>query len=319
MSDTVNRNGRRPARLAAAVALAAVLAAATGCSSAPQGTGEVVARKNEAADFSKLADGFFFEGQYASALQYYGEALDANLAVDNMEGAIGARNSLGRTYLALGRLDDAARELGDALEDARAAGLPGSIALSLSNLGELRYARGDADGAVALFEEAAAVVSPKDPTSAVISHNRGVIALARGDLDSAEAFLLAAAKVNEKEKRWIELATNRYVLAAVFNARGDLDGAIAWAYRALAADKAAENTLGIGADLEAAAKLQRKAGRADLAFDLYRRAFGLWLAANREQDAIRCLNALSVLAGELDKEDYLKRYTAILDSLKAEE
>lgn len=311
------RTTKRPRAACLAAAGLAALAAfsAIGCSTAPKGSGEVLEKKNEAAEYSRLADGFFFAGQYASALQYYGEALDANLAVDNLAGAISARNSLGRTYLALVRLDDAERELLDALEDARASGLPGSVALSLSNLGELRYAQGDAHAAETLFTEAEALVGPKDPTSAVISHNRGVIALARGEYAEAERFLTAAAQLNEKAKRWIELAANRYVLAAVSNARADLPAAISWAYKALSADKTAENTLGIGADLEAIAKLQKKAGRLDLAFDLYRRAFGLWLSVNREPDAVRCLEALAALAADLGKDSYQKRYQAILDSL----
>lgn len=304
-------------RLFGAALLVAGAALALSCSSAPKSSGEAVARKNEAADFTKLADGFFFEGQYASALQYYGEALEMNLSVDETAGAIGSRNALGRTYLALGRYDDAARELGDALEDARALGLPSAIALSLSNLGELSYARGDAAAADALFAEAAGLAGARDPVAAVIAHNRGVMALDRGEYDAAQAFLLEAARANERDKRWIELATNRYVLAAVSNGRGDLAGAIAWAQKALAADKAAENTLGIGADLEALAKLRRKAGQPDAAFDLYRRAFGLWLSAQREPEAIRCLKALVALASELGKDDYAKRYSTLLEGVTA--
>lgn len=306
---------RKSLRMAVA---ALCLAFAASCSSAPKSTGEALTVKNDAADFTRLADGFYFAGQYASALQYYGNALEANLSVDNVAGALSSRNALGRTYLALGRLEDAARELGDALEDARASGIKSAIALSLSNLGELAYAGGKLDEAESLFQEAETLAGGKGVTAAVVAHNRGVVALARGELDSAEGFLMDAAGMNERAKRWIELGTNRYVLAAVYRARGNLDQAISWATKALEADKFAENTLGIGADLEALARLRLAAEQPELAFDLYRRAFGLWLSVDRETEAVRCLNALADLAAKLGKEDYLRRYEAILDNLAEE-
>ncbi len=299
------------------VGIAAILfiALTLSCSSAPKSTGEALVVKNDAADFTRLADSFFFAGQYASALQYYGSALEANLSVDNIAGSLSSRNALGRTYLALGRLEDASRELTDALEDARAAGLKPAMALSLSNLGELAYARGMLDEAERLFLEAVPFATERDVSAAVLLHNRAVVALARGQLEQAEQFLREAAGLNERAKRWVELGTNRYVLAAVFRARGNIEDALVWANLALDADKFAENTLGIGADLEALAKLHIAARKSSVAFDLYRRAFGLWLSVDRETEAIRCLKALLALAVELGKEDYARRYQAILDGI----
>lgn len=307
------------AGLSAAVALAALAIAAAGsaCSSAPKRPSEVVAVKNEAADYSRLADGFLAAGQYASALQYYGEALTSNLSVDNIEGSIIARSSLGRVYLALRQYNDAERELGDALEDARAFGKPALIALCLSNLGELRYAGNDKAAADSLFTEAETLAVSNEAVVALVAHNRGVVAMSRGDYAAAEAFLAKSAALNERARRLSELASDRYVLASVAHAKGDLPGAIAWAGKALAADKAAENAPGIGADLEALAQLHRKAGHDDIAFDLYRRAFGVWLSLNRESDGERCLVALADLAASLGKESYLARYQALLDKVRA--
>lgn len=295
---------------AATLSLAAALALGS-CSSAPKRAAEELARKNEAAQYAKLADDFFFKGQYSQALSFYGEALDAHLSVDNVEGAVLSRNSIGRAFLALGRAVDAEREFADALRDARAYGAPTLVAQSLSNMGELHYARGEREAAGAAFAEAEPLVSASDPLAAVIAHNRGVLALALGELDQAQAYLGRAEAANERAKRWAALGTNRYVLASLANARGDAAGALAWAKKALEADKRGENSLGIGADLEALALLSRKAGEAGAALDYYRRALGLWLSLGRDADAQRCAKALAELAEGLGEEALARRYAAM--------
>lgn len=317
ISSSLPLSSRRRPAFTALVTLAALAMAAiaSACSSAPGRPSETVAIKNEAADYSRLADGFLAAGQYASALQYYGEALTSNLSVDNIEGSIMARSSLGRVYLALRQYNDAERELGDALEDARAFGKPSLMALCLSNLGELRYAGSDTDAADLLFAEAETLAAGDEAVVALVAHNRGVVAMSRGDYAAAEAFLAKSAALNERARRLSELASDRYVLASLAHAKGDLADAITWADKALAADKAAENAPGIGADLEALAQLHRKAGHDDLAFDLYRRAFGVWLSLNREPDGERCLVTLNELAVKLGKESYALRYTALLEAI----
>ena len=295
-----------------------LLASLASCSSLPKRSKAVVAKKNEAAEYAKLADGFFFAGQYLSALQFYGEALDGNLSVDHVEGAIMARSSLGRVYLSMGRLDDAAREYGDALEDAKAYGKSSLLALCMSNLGELYFAQDRVDEAAELFAAAEPLAADDNATAALVAHNRGMVAKSRGDLDGAEAFILKAAVANEKADRWAELGSNRYVLASIANARGDLPGAIALAEKALAADKAAEHVPGIGADLQALARLRRRNGEPELAFDLYRRAFGVWVGFDRVAEARTCLEALGELAGELGKAEYAERYAELLRRLEGQ-
>jgi len=315
---------RAAALTACTILAAASLSSLSSCSSAPKRAVAIVAVKNEAAEFSKLGDGFLASGQYASALQYYGEALDANLSVDNREGAVASRGSLGRVYLAMSSFEDAEREFTDALEDARAFGKPSLIGLCLSNIGELRYALGvasnDAAGGAALadslFAEAEPLAAGDEAIAAVVAHNRGVAAMTRGDYVTAESFILKSAAANEKARRWVELGSNRYTLASIANARGDLPSALDWARKALESDKAAENSPGIGADLEALAKLSRKSGDNAAAFDLYRRAFGVWLSLNRATEAERCLVALNELAAKLGKEGYALRYAELLERIR---
>ena len=280
----MNRMNTSRAAVRAAL-LAAVLMAGgltTPSSSTPRKAAAVVTAKNDAAEFSRLGDGFLASGQYASALQYYGEALDSNLSVDNVEGAIASRGSIGRVYLAMTSFDDARREFTDALEDARALGKPSLVALCLSNAGELTYAEGVSQGSAAsaatttaaaaaadlLFAEAEPLAAGDEAVAAVVAHNRGIAAMARGELVAAEAYILKSAAANEIARRWVELGSNRYALASIANARGNLPAALDWARKALESDKAAENSPGIGADLEALARLSRKLRRQVGAFCL---------------------------------------------------
>jgi len=310
--------------MARALAWATALATLGACSSAPKAPEAILAVKNEAAGYARLADDFLASGRYASALQYYGEALNASLSVDDVAGGVKARASLGRAYLALKRAKDAQREFSDALEDARALGDSVLVALCLSNLGELRYSAGDAAAADELFAEAEALVSAKgvagtaaaEPVAAVVAHNRGVAAMARGDLAAAEAFVLKAAAANEKARRWAELGSNRYALASIANARGDLALALDWASKALDSDKRAENASGIGADLDALGRLSERSGDLAAAFDYRRRAFGVWLALDRVEEAKACLEALGRLAATLGKSDYETRYATLLARLR---
>ncbi len=334
----MNRTNTSRAAFRAAMLAVAVLAGgmAASCSSTPKKVAAVVTAKNDAAEFSRLGDGFLASGQYASALQYFGEALDSNLSVDNIEGAIASRGSIGRVYLAMASFDDARREFTDALEDARAFGKPSLVALCLSNAGELAYAEGisrdtaaNADSAATvtaaataaaaadlLFAEAEPLAAGDEAVAAVVAHNRGIAAMAQDELDTAEAFILKSAAANEKARRWMELGSNRYALASIANARGNLPAALEWARKALESDKAAENSPGIGADLEALARLSRKSGDEPAAFDLYRRSFGVWLSLNRAPDAERCLVALNELALKLGKEGYAQRYAELLERIR---
>ncbi|MBU0937165.1 MAG: tetratricopeptide repeat protein, partial [Spirochaetes bacterium] len=256
---TSNRTGLTVA-LPVSLLLAASLTLLGACSSLPSKNQPVNERKNEAAGYIQLADDFLAKNQYASALQFYDQALRTNLAVDYVEGAITARSSLGRVYLRLQAWDEALRELNDALHDARILDDDALLALCLNNLGEYYYISGDDSQAVSYFQSAAILAdSGKDEKLlAVINHNLGVAAVRAKDLEAARSFFEAARSANEKAKRWSEYAANCYMLASIENQNGNTALALEWAGKALEADKNAENSIGIAADLEALARLQRK-------------------------------------------------------------
>jgi len=288
----------------------------SGCSSLPRKNRDVNERKNEAAGYLKLADGFFGKSQYASALQYYTEALRSNLAVDYREGAISARSSMGRVYLRLEAWEEAIREMEDAFFDATMLGNQSLLALCLNNLGELAYVQKNFVLADDYFAKAALALDKDEQLLAIIDHNRGVSALNRGELAEARGYFDKARTANEKAGRWSEYAANCYMLASVENRNNQVSTAIAWAEKALEADKKAENSAGIGADLEALGRLNRKAGNNLAAFDYFRRAFNLSLQLNNVALAERSLDQLISLAEILELPDYGQRYQDLRDRIK---
>jgi len=91
---------------------------------------------------------------------------------------------------------------------------------------------------------------------------------------------------------------------------------LAWAEKALEADKKAENSSGIAADLEALGKLNRKLSNNQEAFNYFRRAFNLAMLINDGAAVERVLSNLIELSALLEKPDYAARYAELLARLK---
>lgn len=287
-----------------------------GCSSLPRGSGEVFERQNEAAGYLRLGDSFLSRNQYDSAAQFYNEALQTNLSVDHVPGAIKARSSLGKVYLRMGELEPAQRELQDALFDARIYGEPNLLALTLNNMGELYYLQQNLPLAQDFFTQALPLGQGDDGLLAIIQHNLGVIAFDRGNREEARGFFQAAAQMNQRLLIWSEFASNAYMLAVLENRSENLPEAIRWAEQALEADKRAENPQGIGADLEALGNLHKKSGNHLTAFDFYRRAFHLGVATNNEPLVKTALVQLIELAELVNQPALGVRYRELLDLLE---
>lgn len=312
------RTAARAALFPAALAALAVLAS---CSSAPKPVAEVVARKNQAAEYSKLGDGFLAKRDYASALRFYEESLRENRAVDNVEGVVISMNSVGRVYLAAGRLDDAEATFREALDYAGPLKNPSFRALALANLGEALYARGEADAAMEAFQEAVPLSARDERTLAVLLHDRAVVYRDRGEWESAESDLRRAAGINQRLKRLAEYGANLYLLGNIAHKKGNTQSALDLLRQALEADRKAENSAGIAADLEALAVLSRGQSAGEDAFHYYRRAFDVFVSLDSAADALRCAEALAGLAAELERpgdvqryRDYVRRIQASVDA-----
>jgi tetratricopeptide (TPR) repeat protein len=322
MNKRVARNSiarRRAAALSPVLAAGLLLALASGCSSAPKGAGESYAVRNKAAEYSKLADQALGRGEYDTAVKIYREALEADSSIDDVAGAAGIHASLGRAYLAAGLAAQAEKEFSSAIEYARISGARPAAALATAGLGELLYAKGDREGALARFEEALGLASGDEAAAAVALHDAATAKAALGREAEAEADLAKAAAINKKLKRPTELASNHYVLASIRSKAGDLAGAMSAILAALASDKKAENGPGIAQDLAAAASISARAGNKQEAYDYWTRSFDTALAANRPESVRKALVALSGLAAELGRAADAARYAELLSRLDAAE
>lgn len=285
----------------AALLLAALLPAGllpTACSSAPAPADSSTEVKNRAAEAARSGNDYYRQGRYELALQFFAQALNENASIDNQPGVVQSYNSVGRTYLALGRLDEAEAAFREAA--ANAASLDDEARLLTEiNLGELALRRGDAPGALAAFErllgEAGAGTPPEQ--LGLLYHDLGSAYKATGDLGRALEWLENARAINLGAKLYEEAAADSYMIASVHSKRGDWAAAAENASRALEYDKRMENTLGIVKDLAALGTISAKAGDAAAAYDYFRRSYLAASALESTPDIRSALEGL-VAAGE---------------------
>jgi tetratricopeptide (TPR) repeat protein len=299
----------------AALAVAAMLFGVS-CSTAPKDQ-PVFDTRNKAAEYSKLADGLMARSVWDQAVNYYRQSLEANSSVDNIEGVARSHVSLGRAWLAGGDMEEAERQFRLGLDYARMAGSKSAEALATAGLGEVAYARGDKEGALASFAAAILLAADDNAVLAVALHDSATAKASLGRGEEARADLEKAASINAKAGRWGEVGANRYVLASIFSKAGDFDDALAQARLALAADKRVENGPGIAQDLAAMATILAKMGRKDEAWDWWRRAFDTALVADMPGSVRKALESLVSLGRELGKDSDAERYATLLARLDA--
>ena len=307
----------------AAVFLIAALLAS--CSSAPKVPEGIFDARNKAAEFAKMGDTFMAKAQFAQALQYYSDALKANSAVDDLVGVAASHASMGRAYLAAGETDAARLEYRASLEYARFAGLTSAQSIATAGLGEIAFALGAKEEALAAFEEAVALATAGEKAAAkearggnplsVALHDTAVAKASLGRFSEAITDLETAQGMNLKAKRWVELGANRYALASALAATGRTEEALAAALGALDADKRAENSRAVPGDLAAAASLSSKLGKDAEAWDYWRRTFDSAMSADDAVAVRKALEALVAAAPKLKKDVDGSRYSALLAKL----
>ena len=213
------RSTRRDPRLLAGAALAAALCLASlgSCSTAPKPSEVVTETRNRAAEATLIGNSWLRQGRYDLALRYFTEALQLNASVDNQEGVIRSTNSIGRVDMALGDLDEAERLFTRAAAQAEG-GRQELVVLSRTNLGELHLERGEADLALAVFEELLALPPAggmTDEQQAVLYHDRGTARRNLGDLAGAREDLEKSLSLNLAARRSEAAAADYYMIASV--------------------------------------------------------------------------------------------------------
>jgi tetratricopeptide (TPR) repeat protein len=260
-------------RFAASVLLLAAALALAACSSAPKQTDTATDVKNRAAEAALSGNTYYRQGRYELALQFFTQALNENLSVDNEAGVVQSYNSIGRVYLAVGMNDEA--ESAFVKASAIAVRLGGEPQLVTSNnLGELYLRRGDARDAVEIFERVlgGSLKDVQQDQVGLLYHNLGSAYKATGDYDKAMEWLRKALALDLDQKLYEEAAADYYMIASVHSKQGDYASAAENARLALDNDKRTENALGVIKDLLALGLIASRAGDPAAAYGYFERS-----------------------------------------------
>jgi tetratricopeptide (TPR) repeat protein len=276
------------------ICICAALMAA--CSSAPPDTGEVLDRKNQAAEYSSLGNAYYNRGDYPRALQLFRLALETNVAVDYEAGMVGSYNSIGKVYLAAGDRVTAQQYFSRASELAYELKDPLLIASSLNNLAEMHLTSGpdELEKARELLEEALQQLAqqPLDVHTSVLLHNLGAVSKQTGDYELASDYFFRALAINLDLKAYAEAASNCYLIASIHSKRREYQEALEYAARALEYDKKVENSPGIAEDLLALGIIHLKAGDNEKAYQTLSKSYAVFSSIGSTPGILRLLPVL---------------------------
>lgn len=300
--------------------MSTLLFLASSCSSSPDPPEAVFDTRNQASRYAEFGNAHFADAQYDLALSFFELALEENTSVDNQPGIAGNHNSIGRVYLAVGRIAAAQSNFRRALEVAGRHDAPEALVQAHANLGELYLYQDRTEEAAAALEEAQAILEAEElGADPIVLHNLAVVRMRQGSLDEAQRLLSEAATLNEERSAWAELASNQYMLASLESRRENLSAAIERAALALEYDKRAENSPGIAKDLHALGRLNRRSGNLEESYDYLQRALRVTIALNQFEETRRNLRLLIEVAGEIGDQEGAEEYKRQLDLLDERE
>ena len=286
----------------ATTACVVALTAFVSCSSAPAKTDTVTAMKSQASQNAAYGDGYYKQGRYDLALQFYQQALNEYTSVDDAAGIVQVYNDIGMAYVALGSFGTAEPILLKARERAREVNPQLVLATSI-NLGELYLARGDAAQALATFQEALALpAEARTPVrTAILYHDIGTAQKTLGEMAPALASFAKSLEINLANTFVQEAAGDYYMIASVHSLQANYDEAIRNALLALSLDKQIESSPAIAKDLYALGLITTKKGDMAAAYDYFQRSYLVYTTLSSRTDAKKALAGLISAAEAIGK------------------
>jgi tetratricopeptide (TPR) repeat protein len=313
------RRGRRPGlSLNARVAFTAVflLGSLLSCSTAPKTGTAQTGMKTQAAQDASTGDGYLRQGRYVLALQFYTQALSEYTSIDDEAGIVTCYNAIGRTYMGMGSLDMAA-DMFTRARDRSPDANPSLRFVATNNLGELALVRGDAAGALSLFQEALAMPAGarSDQETGILYHNLGTAQKNLGNFAEALSWYQKSLDINLPRKLIAEAASDYYMIASVHSLQGSFDDATGNAQKALTLDKEIENSPGIAQDLYALGLIARKRGDLPGAFDWFQRSYLVYTTLSSPPQTRKVLADLIAAADGLGRTQDADAYRSALAAL----
>ena len=236
-----------------------------------------------------------FTGDVAAAREVFDECLELTKAGGDEDG-VGAIIGLGWAAAVAGEFGRAQELFARALPVVRASGERFEIALVLSFLGELAWARGDRTEARRLFDEGLVLARAMGAPFPLVRCIDGLARLAIADGDLAEARSLADEACAQAGRSRLPYARVRclHTLGLVLASSGDADGAQASFDEALAAALEGSDEAGAALSLHHLGCLARVRGNEERAASLHTDALTRQV---RVPDAAGIASSLESLAG----------------------
>ena len=219
-------------------------------------------RQQQATDFNQRAQRAFLRGEYQAAATLYGNALQLDVAIENVDGIAINTLNLAKVNQVLGDSALAQRYLDSLLEDKALHFSPAQLAAAAAQKSLLRLQENDAAGATAWADKAAAYCGPDCALSGVIHNAQASIALHANDADKTLYWSERAASEN-KDRSPLEYANSLRLTAAARLLKSEHDAALRLAEEALAIDKSLGLPEKIRQDLLLSADAYQKLGHAE--------------------------------------------------------
>jgi tetratricopeptide (TPR) repeat protein len=262
------------------------------CSTAPKTPPQSLVLRNEAGRLVLLGAKYLREGQPAAAREYYAEAYRTYTLVDEPEGRIRALDGLGRVpgvdFDPWQKAQEIALDSGD----------EALVALASLLIAE-RYLFSEDP---VLLEKAQTVLSQaieklggrqNDRARALRLYGNSLKQMQRYG-EAIEA-IKTAIDIDKKNRSFIELASDYYVMASIYSKQGDYSAAITYLTSAIEYDRRSENGSGLGSDYLALGTVYEKAGNLEKARVNYQKALDIFTAgrfSGKIEDVKRKINAI---------------------------
>lgn len=229
------------------------------------------ARQQQATEFNQRAQRAFQRGEYQVAAAFYENALQLDVAVENVNGIAINMLNLSRVNQMLGRTALALRYLDSLLEDRALHYPPVHLAAAAAQKSLLLLQENDAAGAMVWVDKAAAYCTADCNLSGVIDNTRANIALQANDGGKALYWSERAAAVN-KGAAPLEYANSLRLMASARLLKNEPDTVPGLLEEALDIDKSLGLPEKIRQDLLLLAQAHEKLGRVELAAQFRDRA-----------------------------------------------
>ncbi len=219
------------------------------------------ARQEQATEFNQRAQRAFQRGEYQAAATLYENALQLDVAIENVNGIAINMLNLARVNQVLGKTALAQRYLDALLEDKSLNYSPAHLAAAAVQKSLLRLQENDAAGATAWADKAAAWCVADCNLSGVIDNAHASIALRENDAEKALHLSERAASTNKNAP--LEYANSLRLMASARQMRNEPDAALRLLEEVLVIDKSLGLPDKIRMDLLLLAQAHDKLGHAE--------------------------------------------------------